>query len=449
MCEVKDGTFHFPSGLPLEGQTVYRDIYDAFIFYFPVVATEVFGRGTGAVNVFRHAPGIARIADRIPGGVNRDTVYSCAFFDVTEEPVVFERPAVDRFFTLMLFDANTVRAEVMGSGGRGGRAAARYVLEGPGFDGDIPDGYEPVRLRTNLATGVLRINTNGEPEDEEEVRRIQSSVVVRPLSSLGDSSWRAPETGGLFDNPSDSFGRLNHFKVAEFFDLANRLAVGNPPEAQEASIADKFTKYGIGAGLSFSLEQFGDGRLRQAVEAIPDSVRERMEVVGLGNEIGHNGWMTAKTDLSLPGGDLFVRASANHWGIGPNAKRDAAYYTAEVDGSGKPLDGGGVYRIHFEAEALPPIEEEGYWSITAYQPVSLLLIPNDAHRYKVGDLDGLDFNEDGSLDIFVARELPDGASERNWIPSGGRGVCLIFRVYVPQQPVIDDAWFPPALERVD
>ena len=79
MCEVKDGTFHFPSGLPLEGQTVYRDIYDAFIFYFPVVATEVFGRGTGAVNVFRHAPGIARIADRIPGGVNRDTVYSCAF----------------------------------------------------------------------------------------------------------------------------------------------------------------------------------------------------------------------------------------------------------------------------------------------------------------------------------------------------------------------------------
>lgn len=102
------------------------------------------------------------------------------------------------------------------------------------------------------------------------------------------------------------------------------------------------------------------------------------------------------------------------YGFGANKPVDAIYPNAVVDGEGKPLDGDRTYRLHFAADALPPVK--AFWSITAYSADDFL-IPNSAHRYAIRDRDALARNTDGSLDLYFGPRLPPGVARRTGFPS--------------------------------
>ncbi len=63
--------------------------------------------------------------------------------------------------------------------------------------------------------------------------------------------------------------------------------------------------------------------------------------------------------------------------------------------------------------------------------------------------EGLKQNEDGSIDVIFAPELPEGVDTRNWIQTiPGKSWFIIFRAYGPLEPWLDHSWRPGELELV-
>jgi hypothetical protein len=62
------------------------------------------------------------------------------------------------------------------------------------------------------------------------------------------------------------------------------------------------------------------------------------------------------------------------------------------------------------------------------------------------DKDTLQFNDDGSVDIYFAPKAPEGL-ESNWVPTG-EDFFLLFRLYGPDQPLFDKTWVLNDVEKV-
>lgn len=94
---------------------------------------------------------------------------------------------------------------------------------------------------------------------------------------------------------------------------------------------------------------------------------------------------------------------------------------------------------------MPPVNE--FWSMTMYGPDNNF-VANEGMRYSVGDRTrGMVKDADGSFTVDIQPDAPsDPAARANWLPAPRQGPFhLILRTYGPKQPVIDQAWAPPAV----
>lgn len=101
------------------------------------------------------------------------------------------------------------------------------------------------------------------------------------------------------------------------------------------------------------------------------------------------------------------------------------------------LDGSNTsaYVLTFPAGQLP--EADRFWFVTAYTPEAIELVDNPADKYAVASYSpGLQPNaEDGSLSIYMARQLPAGVPMANWLPIPPRAFNIMLRVYGPEGTV--------------
>ena len=59
-------------------------------------------------------------------------------------------------------------------------------------------------------------------------------------------------------------------------------------------------------------------------------------------------------------------------------------------------------------------------------------------------------NADGSVDILIGPDEPEGDLARNWIPSEpDRAWFPYFRLYSPTQAFLDQSWVLPDIEKAD
>ncbi|MNV88725.1 hypothetical protein D3C71_1829510 [compost metagenome] len=133
-------------------------------------------------------------------------------------------------------------------------------------------------------------------------------------------------------------------------------------------------------------------------------------------------------------------------GLGANLPEDAVYPATRADATGRPFDGGSRYVLHFEKGQLPPVK--AFWSLTLYNNKQAF-VSNPIQRYALGSRDRLRYNRDGSLDIYIQYERPDGARAANWLPAPPDGFNLVLRAYWPDQAMLDGKWAPPAVQRVN
>lgn len=437
-----------------ESQKIYEELFRAYLFAYPLVETVVYSREkTNTIkanaekaprNQFAHNANIWRPEENKPGGPNMDTVYSLTSLQLEDGAIIFHKPETDRFYTFLILDAYGTFVSIIGSGGKGGRSAGDYVLTGPDFKGTIPEHTERISIPTNLATGLLRIQIRGE-EELEYVRALQRQSTLKPVSYYGREY---PLPDGIYREEFDynHYSKMKSIDIEEFFAIYNKAVEENPTLPGDQAEAEKYTKYHIGKGLHFSLSDLRDEALIEKIRKLPSSILWTEEVKK--RQTVRNNWGFSSFEITKPGSDYFIRAYSTHWGPGCNPAEASVYPSTSVDRDGKPLTGKCRYQIHFEKSELPPVKEDGYWSLSLYTKEDMYLIKNEIDRYKVGSESELDYNEDGSLDIYLQHERPEESHYKNWLPAGEGEFMLILRVYIPKEEVLDGRWQPPAITNV-
>ena len=75
---------------------------------------------------------------------------------------------------------------------------------------------------------------------------------------------------------------------------------------------------------------------------------------------------------------------------------------------------------------------------------------NDMNRVGLSsyDVDALQLNEDGSVDLYFGEIAPSG-KESNWIPTAGEDFFLMLRLYGPEDSYFDKSFDLPDVERLD
>ena len=86
-----------------------------------------------------------------------------------------------------------------------------------------------------------------------------------------------------------------------------------------------------------------------------------------------------------------------------------------------------------------------FWSLTLYDEKHAFAA-NPLGRYALGDRDRLRRNRDGSLDLYIQHERPQGARVANWLPAPA-GPFGLMRLYWPKAEALDGNWMPPPVRR--
>jgi hypothetical protein len=419
-----------------------RDIAErAYLYAWPLVLIET-TRGATPVNRFTHAPQFPRPDTRRIVRPNADTLYSTAWLDLSQEPILIYVPdSGGRFYLLQFMDAWT---ETFANPGKRttGTGESWFGITGPRWTGQLPGHVTRYQCPTNIAWLLGRTQTNG-PSDYENVQAFQKGMRMMPLSAypdgeqqLGSALAFGTASGGT---PPD---RVKGMEPEAFFSAFAKALKANPPHAADAPMVGDLARIGIVPGEDFDASKLIADQ-RQALNEGARAASGRLERLVHAPASPKPGWGAFNVKVGRYGTDYLARAGTARVGLGANPPEDAIYINSVADAAGQPLNGAIRYRMRFPAAALPPVQ--AFWSLTAYDQEGYF-IPNPINRYAIGDRDPLKFNADGSLDLYIQSDSPGPDKESNWLPSGAGLLNLTIRLYWPQQAILDGAWRPPALE---
>ena len=119
---------------------------------------------------------------------------------------------------------------------------------------------------------------------------------------------------------------------------------------------------------------------------------------------------------------MLARAVVQATQMGLFPLQEAIYFFAYRDGEDQALHGSQRYTLTFRTGELPPLREFGFWSLTMYNEVSLL-VDNPLNRYILRpDSPGLTFAPDGSLTVHIQHDQPGGRARRQLAARARRGL---------------------------
>ncbi|GAB3513892.1 DUF1254 domain-containing protein [Pseudoxanthomonas daejeonensis] len=446
-------------GVPAPGIAETRAIAEeGFIYGLPLVMNYAvmheFAVDSGSAefkapfNQIRNLSSVATPDDTAVVTPNSDTPYSILWLDLRAEPMVISVPEVDpkRYYSVQLIDGNTYNFGYIGSRATGS-GAGHYLVTGPDWKGDKPEGIQQVFTSTTPFVFANFRTQLFDPADIENVKKVQAGYNAQPLSAfLGQPApAAAPKIEFL---PATTAGVKDNF--FDYLGAALEL-VPQTPEDQE--IRARLASIGVGPGRKFDFKELSP---------------EHKAEVGLGMKAGDekvdafvaqgiknvNGWSIGSFfgDQAFYKGDWLLRAAAAKSGIYGNDAVEATYPLTRTTAAGEPIDTSQHnYTLTFPAGQLPPVN--AFWSVTMYDGNSQLLIKNPINRYLVNSpmLDSMKKNPDGSLTLHIQKDSPGKELESNWLPAPDGPAYLVMRLYWPKDtppsvlPAGTGSWKPPGV----
>lgn len=373
---------------------------------------------------------------------NVDTLYGASYVLLDRQgPVVLSLPKLkDRYYSVALHDAYFNTFAVVGSRSTGGDAADILILP-PGHKGSVAGKFaQVIRAPTPSIALYQRIYVRDDA-DVPAVRALQDRIRLAPLAGWKSKDGNFPRIDtSEFDAPAPVRETRDPMR---FFEIVNRQGCRNPPPQDYAALVDAFRA----AGLGPCTKALPEGEA--AKEAIAQGARQAQAVIDARISGGavRNGWSVPDPNAGQTSPDYTGRAVVQIHQIGSLPPAEAMYFTARTDKAGSRLDGARAYALTFPADALPPVESGGFWSLTMYDAATNLLVANPLNRFIIRpSTPGLTKNADGSLTLNLAATQPAGTPLGNWLPAPSGGFIVVLRTYLPGEAIRSGRWFPPALE---
>jgi hypothetical protein len=382
-----------------------------------------------ASNRLIHRDGLSGPRDRSVTTPNNDTLYSLAFLDLADGPVLLTLPALpDRYHSVAVMDARTDNAILLGSreGGSGGRVSIAYAADRPGCDPVVAGELRRCRVQTREAWLLVRVLVDSEA-DVPAARLAQRGFVLE----VPDAGKRPPPEVVLLPAVPDP---------ATLIDTVQPLLLENA-HLQSASL--QATGHGPSAKLWEDLPLWRQWLWRILTPRVFERMREG---IAGGSTATDDGWSRSPEGIGTAEASDEIRAAVALAGLGALPKDEAVYWSATVDAERAPLDGAGRYRLTLPAD----IPARAFWSVSLYERLPdgrLFYTANAIDRYAIGNrTPGLVRAADGSLTLEISADAP--AEQANWLPAPKGPFTLIFRAYLPEAPILDGSFRLPPVARI-
>ena len=368
--------------------------------------------------------------------INDDTLYASAFVSVTDQPVIVTVPSTtDNYSVLQLDQYGSVFTGIPNN------QAGVYGLTGPDWHGTLPANVVPIPVPYSNTALIFRADKYVNGQDmRQEGEKFRRNLHLATLSDyLADpQAGRArivPEVG--FATPYKTLAVAliaNHpISFLQILQTAVLAPTTQPLTPDEQNLSDSFNAL------------FSDPSNWPEMSAGAQAAHVDIDNNYLTHTLSGTNWVNF---IDIGQWDQTFQGYLNRSGItdylqyGNNLKA-AAYYHAFTDGNGNPLDGGShSYTLTFLKGQQPQVTR--FWSLTAYLPVSIELVPNPAKKYVVASYTpGLVTAADGSVTIVMSVNQPQGVPTANWLPIPNGPFNVMLRAYGPKDA---NSYVPPLIE---
>ena len=441
------------SGLPPDQRLLSADPYQTAFDYLVTFYPRWFTWEQASGGPCNHLIGPNRISPLYQSvvAINDDTLYASTFIGAADEPVIVTVPATSDHYSVLHLDENGALEQ----GGMSGiEGPGVFAIVGPNWMGTLPQGVIPFYVKNSYSALLFRADKfvlqNGQYVNmEKEAEKFRKNLLAQSLSD-----WlKNPKKGATDILPERNFATpiktLADGLVANapivFLHMMQQAVTSpstNPLSTNEQTLSDTFDAL-FADPVNFPLLAAG---AQAGHQALIDNYHS--------NTISSTNWIfftdIAQWNLSTFQGYLNRASITEYIQYGndlcnppQSSNCAAAYFHNFLDANGQQLDGS----THSYTLTFPPGEQpqtSRFWSLTAYTPETIELIPNKIGKYEVASYTKhLHPNQDGSVTIVISANQPDNVPEANWLPVWNGPFNVMLRDYGPEGEVANGTYVPP------
>ena len=460
----------------LRDELLFQRATQTYLWALPLINT--LGMKTGSEKVFGAGYNILPIwkqrldAKTLVTTPNSDVIYAMSYVDLGKDgPLVFEAPQMLQGILLDFWqrpipvDGGKFFGDVGLPGPDGGKGG-KFLLLPPSYKGEVPDGYFVYRSATYNVFVFLRAFYQDPKSLTPTVALVEQSKIY-PLNGKDIAKpMRFPDASGVPANmlpvsDGSAFEQLKLLVDSEDANLADPdwlgmlaaigIVKGQPfnPDAHTRVILDRAAKTAykmscvIGldedfiGGISFRI--YPDRRwlnpMADATPANPGGAKD-------------TAWRNVAGAYPYLDIDARIWMFTDAYSVSPGMLsqipgKGAKYMLGFKDSQGEPLSGGSRYRLNLPAN----IPAANFWSVTLYEAENASGLANGQPFPSLGSRDKPAQNADGSTDLYLGPEAPEG-KDSNWLATvPGKGYFAIIRLYGPTEAALNQSWKPGDIEK--
>lgn len=381
---------------------------------------------------------------------NSDVIYGMGYLDLQKDgPTVIEVPPklqgiLDDFWHRPLTDVGFVGPD-KGEGGK-------YLILPPDYVGTAPEGFYTFTSQTyNVFVFWRAFIENG---DTTDAVALMEQTRIYPLSQADNPPQMIFPNGT--GQPADMLYPMDYRYFEGLADFVADEYVG--PE--DWSMRGMMASLGIAKGQPFE----PDAHMKEILVAGADVGMKMAQALRYGEKLkgtlyyDNRQWNNVLNVLDVEfkqDSYLDIDARVGMFKIGYSISpamvmnmvgKGSKYPFAYRDADGDFLSGGTSYKLHMPAN----IPAANFWSVTLYDGENASGLQNGQPFPSIGSLSNLQYNDDGSVDLYFGPELPDGAPESNYLRTvPGKGWFTLLRLYSPTEAFFDQSWRPDDFVKIE
>ena len=377
---------------------------------------------------------------------NNDTLYIGCMLDLRKDPVIIDIPAFDSLYVSLMVTGYDHYVNVPLSVTKGDfkkpEKVMFYTSRTEGYDGKPVEGVDrSFEMTGDFVSAVFRVMPHA--NDAALFKKIEGQMQAVQISTLSEFNGKEAKdfeniTFPVVGQTDLDVYENNFLEVMQF--VVNHTTF-DPKDKLDKGLLEVLKPLGVEPGKTYDpkgVTTIDSKKFR----AIAEQMRQIKFARAMDSAVmEEHGMSLFRLKGKIPLHILVLQSV-----IGPiGLPATEAIYPPVTSNNGEPLNAQNDYIIRMEKDELPPAI--AFWSLTLYDTANGFFIPNDHKKYSVGENAGMQLNNDGGIDIYVAAKKPDNVPVENWLPINRQDEVLdiLLRIYVPDLKRYK-TWKPPVAE---